>query len=64
MLQEKFYNFRKSCIKGVLVNEKYKITEQELKDIIDNKVIDLKELDNKTWQIDIEGNNTLIVERV
>ena len=43
-IEEKFYEFRKKCKNGVLINNKYSISIKELKDKIDNIVEELIEL--------------------
>ena len=42
--QYKFYAFRKKCVNGVLINQKYKLTTTELMKVINNIVVDLKEI--------------------
>ena len=38
MNQYKFYAFRKKCVNGVLINQKYKLTTTELMKVINNKI--------------------------
>ena len=42
--QYKFYTFRKKCVNGVLINQKYKLTTAELMEVINNIVVDLKDI--------------------
>ena len=69
MNQERFYNFRKRCNNGVIANKKYKLSIEELNDVIDCIVVDLKEIDNNSWQIELsenieENNNILYIEKI
>ena len=49
--QYKFYAFRKKCVNGVLINQKYKLTTTELMKVINNIVVDLKEINENCWKI-------------
>ena len=55
-MQEKFYEFRKKCKNGVLINNKYSISIKELKDKIDNIVEELIELSNDRWVILLDNS--------
>lgn len=55
--QCKFYTFRKKCINGVVINQKYKLTTTELMEVINNIVVDLKEINENCWKIKLEDNN-------
>ena len=55
-MQEKFYEFRKKCINGVLVNNEQIIGIEELKESIDNIVESLIELDNDRWIIILDNS--------
>lgn len=55
--QYKFYTFRKKCVNGVLINQKYKLTTTEFMEVINNIVVDLKEINENCWKIKLEDNN-------
>lgn len=55
-MQEKFYEFRKKCKNGVLINNKYSISIKELKDKIDNIVEELIELGDDRWIIILDNS--------
>lgn len=55
--QYKFYAFRKKCVNGVLINQKYKLTTTELMEVINNIVVYLKEINENCWKIKLEDNN-------
>lgn len=55
--QYKFYTFRQECVNGVLINQKYKLTTTELMEVINNIVVDLKEINENCWKIKLEDNN-------
>ena len=60
--QYKFYTFRKKCVNGVLINQKYKLTTAELMEVINNIVVDLKEINENSNgdiinKIEMDGNN-------
>lgn len=55
--QYKFYAFRKKCVNGVLINQKYKLTTTELMEVINNIVVDLKEINENCWKIKLDDNN-------
>ena len=54
MLQKEFYKFRKECVNGVVINNKYRVTEGELMEVIDNIVIDIKKMGKNLWKIELE----------
>ncbi len=54
MLQKKFYEFRKRCSKGVLINRKYRVTTDELMESINNIVVDLNEVKDDVWELFLE----------
>lgn len=67
--ERKFYEFRKRCINGVLVNNEQIIGIEELKELIDNIVEELIELDNDRWMIVLDkesanGNDTIYIEKI
>lgn len=55
--QYKFYTFRQKCVNGVFINQKYKLTTTELMEVINNIVVDLKEINENCWKIKLEDNN-------
>lgn len=55
-MQEKFYEFRKKCKNGVLVDNKHSISIKELKDKIDNIVEELIELGDDRWIIILDNS--------
>ncbi len=65
--EEKFYEFRKSCINGVLVNNTYAMTTEELMDIINCKVVELREINENCWEIELDeciyDSNLMYIER-
>lgn len=69
MNQYKFYGFRKKCINGVVVNKKYTLTTTELMNVIDNIVVELKEVNENCWEILLEENvvddsNIIYIEKI
>lgn len=68
-IEKKFYEFRKKCKNGVLINNKYSISIKELKDKIDNIVEELIELGDDRWIIIldreiVDENNTIYIEKI
>ena len=69
MNQYKFYAFRKKCVNGVLINQKYKLTTAELMKVINNIVVDLKEINENCWKVKLEdnivdNNNIIYIEKI
>jgi hypothetical protein len=69
MNQERFYEFRQGCANGVLVNKKYRLSVEELKDVIDCIVVDIMEIDENSWQLELsenieENNNIVHIEKI
>lgn len=67
-MQRKFFEFRQKCINGVIVNHKYHMSGQELKEGIDNIVLDLRELREGVWEVVLESevidnSNVLHIEK-
>lgn len=55
-MQEKFYEFRKKCTNGVLINNQCIMDITELKERIDNIVEELIELSNDRWVILLDNS--------
>lgn len=55
-MQEKFYEFRKKCKNGVLINNQCIMNITELKERIDNIVEELIELSNDKWVILLDNS--------
>lgn len=68
-IEQKFYDFRRRCVNGVLINNKYTVTTKEFKDLIDNIVTSIIELSENRWVLILEegivnNNNILYVEKI
>lgn len=55
-IEEKFYEFRKKCRNGVLINNQCRMDITELKESIDNIVESLIELSNDRWVIVLDNS--------
>lgn len=67
--ERKFYEFRKRCVNGVLVNNEQVVSIEELKESIDNIVESLIELSQDRWIIVLDkelanGNDTIYIEKI
>lgn len=68
-IERKFYEFRKRCVNGVLVNNEQVVSIEELKESIDNIVESLIELSQDRWIIVLDkesanGNDTIYIEKI
>ena len=67
-IEEKFYQFRRGCKKGVLINNKYVIDTLTLKELIDNLVETLIEVSENKWIVitteNIFGSDTIYIEKI
>ncbi len=67
-IEEKFYQFRRECKKGVLINNKYVIDILTLKELIDNLVETLIEVSENKWIVitteNIFGSDTIYIEKI
>lgn len=67
-IEEKFYQFRRGCKKGVLVNNKYVIDIFTVKELIDNLVETLIEVSENKWIVitteNIFGSDTIYIEKI
>lgn len=67
-IEEKFYQFRRGCKKGVLVNNKYVIDIFTVKELIDNLVETLIEVNENKWIVitteNIFGSDTIYIEKI
>ena len=41
----------------MVINQKYKLTTTELMEVINNIVVDLKEINENCWKIKLDDNN-------
>lgn len=67
--ERKFYEYRKRCVNGVLVNNEQVVSIEELKESIDNIVESLIELSQDRWIIVLDkesanGNDTIYIEKI
>ena len=67
-IEEKFYQFRKKCKKGVLINNKYTMNILAVKELIDNLVETLIEVNENKWIVitteNIFGSDTIYIEKI
>lgn len=67
-IEEKFYQFRKGCKKGVLINNKYAMNILAVKELIDNLVETLIEVNENKWIAitteNIFGSDTIYIEKI
>lgn len=67
-IEEKFYKFRRECKKGVLVNNKYVMDILAVKELIDNLVETLIEVNENKWIVitteNILGSDTIYIEKI
>lgn len=67
-IEEKFYQFRRGCKKGVLINNKHVIDILTVKELIDNLVETLIEVSENKWIVitteNIFGSDTIYIEKI
>lgn len=51
MEEIKFYEFRKKCADGMLVNGTYMVDDKELLQLVENIVIELEEVKKGVWKL-------------
>lgn len=51
MEEIKFYEFRKRCNAGMLINGTYKVNDEELLQLVENIVVELEEVKKGVWKL-------------
>lgn len=51
MEEIKFYEFRKRCTAGMLINGTYKVSDEELLQLVENIVLELEEVKKGVWKL-------------